>query len=215
MARGSPRTGGPPSTKIFCPLICPPTGIGDEGKYDASEVPSAAGVRARRARARPLERTRDSNPRPRPWLAKVRRECLNCRATAVSLRGSPLRRPTRYAEAVDPARARQLLAAERERIERDLAGLVHPDEGAAAEADEFDAGDLGRELLQDELDEGRREDLQEQLAAVERAEQRLAAGTYGLSVQSGEPIPDERLEAVPTAELTVAEADEEARRLGR
>jgi DnaK suppressor protein len=123
--------------------------------------------------------------------------------------------PTRYAEAVDPARARQLLAAERERIERDLAGLVHPDEGAAAEADEFDAGDLGRELLQDELDEGRREDLQEQLAAVERAVQRLAAGTYGLSVQSGEPIPDERLEVVPTAELTVAEADEEARRLGR
>ena len=116
---------------------------------------------------------------------------------------------------MDPARARQLLAAERERIERDLAGLVHPDEGVAAEADEFDAGDLGRELLQDELDEGRREDLQEQLAAVERAEQRLAAGTYGLSVQSGEPIPDERLEVVPTAELTVAEADEEARRLGR
>jgi DnaK suppressor protein len=133
----------------------------------------------------------------------------------VSLRGPPLRWPTRYSEAVDPARARQLLAAERERIERDLAGLVHPDEGAAAEADEFDTGDLGRELLQDELDEGRREDLQEQLAAVERAEQRLAAGTYGLSVQSGEPIPDERLEAVPTAELTVAEADEEARRLGR
>ena len=126
-----------------------------------------------------------------------------------------LRWPTRYAEAVDPARARQLLAAERERIERELAGLVHPDEGAAAEADEFDAGDLARELLQDELDEGRREDLQEQLAAIERAEQRLAAGTYGLSVQSGEPIPDERLEAVPTAELTVAEADEEARRLGR
>jgi len=180
----------------------------------ARSLPRPA-FRARRARARPLERTRDSNPPPLPWLAKVRRECLNYRATAVSLRGPPLRWPTRYAEAVDPARARQLLAAERERIERDLAGLVHPDEGAAAEADEFDAGDLGRELLQDELDEGRREDLQEQLAAVERAEQRLAAGTYGLSVQSGESIPDERLEAVPTAELTVAEADEEARRLGR
>ena len=155
-------------------------------------------------------RTRD----PYPRLAKVRRECLNYQVTAESF-AARLRWPTRYAEAVDPARARQLLAAERERIERDLAGLVHPDEGAAAEADEFDAGDLGRELLQDELDEGRREDLQEQLAAVERAEQRLAAGTYGLSVQSGEPIPDERLEAVPTAELTVAEADEEARRLGR
>ena len=40
---------------------------------------------------------------------------------------------------------------------------------------------------------------------MERAEARLAAGTYGLSVQSGEPIPDERLEVVPTAELTVEE----------
>ena len=116
---------------------------------------------------------------------------------------------------MDQARARQLLAAERERIERDLAELGHPDESDVAEADEFDAGDLGRELLQDEVDEGRRDDLQERLAAVERAERRLEAGTYGLSVQSGAPIPDERLEAVPTAELTVAEADEEARRLGR
>jgi DnaK suppressor protein len=43
------------------------------------------------------------------------------------------------------------------------------------------------------------------LAAAERAEQRLAAGTYGLSLESGEPIPDERLEAMPTAERTVEE----------
>ena len=30
-------------------------------------------------------------------------------------------------------------------------------------------------------------------------------GTYGLSIESGQPIPDERLEALPTAELTVEE----------
>ena len=35
--------------------------------------------------------------------------------------------------------------------------------------------------------------------------QKLAAGTYGLSVQSGDPIPDERLEALPTAERTLEE----------
>ena len=51
--------------------------------------------------------------------------------------------------------------------------------------------------------------LREELAAVERAEERLMSGTYGLSIDSGEPIPDERLEAVPTAERTV----EEERRL--
>jgi len=49
--------------------------------------------------------------------------------------------------------------------------------------------------------------LTEQLAAVERAEARLAAGTYGLSVDSGDPIPDERLEALPTAERTVREQE--------
>jgi DnaK suppressor protein len=110
-----------------------------------------------------------------------------------------------------------LLAAEREEIERQLAGLVHADEAAAAEAEQFGvhSANLAPELVQDELDEGLREGFQAQLAAVERAEQRVAAGTYGLSVRSGEPIPDERLEAVPTVELTVAEAEEQARRLGR
>ncbi len=48
--------------------------------------------------------------------------------------------------------------------------------------------------------------LRDRLATIERAEQRLAAGTYGLSIQSGVPIPDERLEADPAAELTVDEA---------
>jgi DnaK suppressor protein len=46
------------------------------------------------------------------------------------------------------------------------------------------------------------------LAAIERAERRLADGTYGLSVETGEPIPDERLEVMPAAERT---AEEQAR----
>jgi DnaK suppressor protein len=104
-------------------------------------------------------------------------------------------------------RARELLAAERKRIERELAGGKHEDDGEPA--DEFDPANLASDLYQDEFNEGRADDLREQLAALERAEARLAAGTYGLSVESGEPIPDERLEAVPTAELT---ADEERAR---
>jgi DnaK suppressor protein len=43
---------------------------------------------------------------------------------------------------------------------------------------------------------------------IERAQKRLEAGTYGLSVRSGRPIPDERLEADPAAELTVEEVGE-------
>ena len=108
---------------------------------------------------------------------------------------------------MDEERARKLLAAERERIERELRRLGPVDDGE--EADEFDAANRAADLYEDELAEGRAEDLREQLAAVERAEERLAAGTYGLSIESGQPIPDERLEALPTAELT---ADEERAR---
>jgi DnaK suppressor protein len=105
---------------------------------------------------------------------------------------------------MDDDRARELLIAERERIEKALSRLGHQDDGE--EADDIDPANLATDLYQDEFDAGLAEDLRGQLAAVERAEERLAAGTYGLSISSGEPIPDERLEIVPTAELT---ADEE------
>jgi len=104
---------------------------------------------------------------------------------------------------VDPDRARELLQAERSRIERALSTRGHEDDGE--EADDQDPSNLGADLYQDELDEGLREDLGAQLAAVERAEARLEAGTYGLSIESGDPIPDARLEIHPTAELTVEE----------
>ena len=100
-------------------------------------------------------------------------------------------------------KARRLLQAERERIERSLGGVAHEDDGEPA--DEFDAANQAADLYQDEFDKGVAQDLREQLAALERAEKRLADGTYGLSVKSGAPIPDERLEALPAAELTIEE----------
>ena len=109
---------------------------------------------------------------------------------------------------MDPERARELLAAERQRIERALARLGHQDSGNLA--DDEEPGDEGSDLYQDELDAGLADGLRRELEAVERAEARLASGTYGISVESGEPIPDERLEALPTAERTAAE--EAARR---
>jgi DnaK suppressor protein len=111
---------------------------------------------------------------------------------------------------MDRDHARQLLARERERIENAIADLRReaPDESDARvePGDEDDEG-----LYQDEFDAGRAQDYEEQLAALERAEARLADGTYGVSVDSGEPIPDQRLEAYPLAERTV---DEEERRAG-
>jgi DnaK suppressor protein len=111
---------------------------------------------------------------------------------------------------MDAERARELLGRDRARIESALASLQS--EGPLEGSDRLEPGDKDSEnLYDDELAAGRAGDLRDELAAVERAEARLAAGTYGLSVESGEPIPDERLEAVPTAERTVAEQQ----RLGR
>ena len=105
---------------------------------------------------------------------------------------------------MDPERARELLAEERKRIEHALVRRAHEDGG---EPGEEDSANLASDLYQDELDEGLADDLREELASVERAEARLAAGTYGLSIESGKAIPDERFEALPTAERT---AEEEA-----
>jgi DnaK suppressor protein len=103
---------------------------------------------------------------------------------------------------MDQAHAEALLAAERARLGRLLAtgsrDLEAPGLGDEVdEADRRDAGQTGAAI--DEL-------LRERWAALERAESRLAAGEYGRSVRSGRPIPDERLEADPLAELTVEEA---------
>jgi DnaK suppressor protein len=107
---------------------------------------------------------------------------------------------------MDDQRARELLAAERERIESALRrSAIEPTD----ELSTVEIADDASDTYQNEFDEGRAEDLRAQLAAVERAEKRLSDGKYGLSVESGEPIPDERLEAIPTAERTV---EEEARR---
>jgi DnaK suppressor protein len=105
---------------------------------------------------------------------------------------------------MDADRARELLAAERARIERALGHHQHTDSGELGDADD-EYADRASDLYDAELDETLRARLLDELAAVERAEGRLAAGTYGLSIESGEPIPDERLEAFPTAERTAAE----------
>ena len=68
--------------------------------------------------------------------------------------------------------------------------------------------DSAEPLTREGVDDSVRAELRERLAAIDRAEERLAAGTYGHSVRSGDVIPDDRLEADPAAELTVEEARE-------
>jgi DnaK suppressor protein len=105
---------------------------------------------------------------------------------------------------VDEGRARELLARERERIERSRADLGPAPDEELSHVDQHPA-DAGSDLFETEREEGLATQLREALAAIERAERRLADGKYGLSVESGEPIPDERLERMPWAERTVEE----------
>lgn len=107
---------------------------------------------------------------------------------------------------MDADRAAALVARERTRIEQQLTELERPQGEELSDADQH-PGDVGTELFEEERDRGLAERLREELEALERAELRIEGGTYGVSVESGEPIPDERLEAVPWAERTTEEQE--------
>jgi DnaK suppressor protein len=110
---------------------------------------------------------------------------------------------------IDEARARELLARERERIHEALTDLERDRRGDLEEIETAsDPADDAEVIESEEVDEALAEQLRNELTAVERAEERVAAGTYGLSIESGEPIPAGRLEAIPWAERT---ADEQER----
>jgi DnaK suppressor protein len=106
---------------------------------------------------------------------------------------------------MDEARARELLAQHRERIERTLADLARNDDDEELSHLDQHPADEGTEVFEDERDEGLSQRLRQELDAIARAERRLEEGSYGRSVESGEPIPDGRLEAVPWAERTAEE----------
>jgi RNA polymerase-binding transcription factor DksA len=98
------------------------------------------------------------------------------------------------------------LRAEHDRIQRELEELRAEtgNDGELSTIDQHPA-DAGTELFEEERVQSMIERLEQELQAVERAMQRVEDGTYGLSIESGEPIPDSRLEAVPHAERTVEE----------
>jgi DnaK suppressor protein len=108
---------------------------------------------------------------------------------------------------VNDDEARSLLLDERRRVEGLLDSTLHSaqDDRDAAN-DDGDFTDPAPGLNNEQVDNAIAESLRDRLAAIERAEQRLDDGTYGRSIRSGDPIPDERLRADPAAELTVEEA---------
>jgi len=108
---------------------------------------------------------------------------------------------------MDEQRARALVAGERRRIEAALAELAGEEQ--TEEASQFDqtgeSEEAGTELQHEMIDRALAVTLQDELASVARAEARIAQGTFGLSIESGTRIPDDRLAAEPLAERTVEE----------
>jgi DnaK suppressor protein len=108
---------------------------------------------------------------------------------------------------VNERRARELVARERTRVEGLLAarvGEIRAD-GTLQRQQTGEYIDAASALDSESVSVALAADLREQLAAVGRAEERVAQGTYGRSIESGLPIPDERLEAEPLAERTIDE----------
>ncbi len=109
---------------------------------------------------------------------------------------------------MDEQRARALLREKRAEVEQMIAdGETSVSLDSESEDEVGDSVDPGEPMVAEEVDGAVVASLQERLAALDRAEARLDAGTYGVSIRSGDPIPDERLEFDPAAELTVSEAE--------
>jgi RNA polymerase-binding protein DksA len=113
----------------------------------------------------------------------------------------------------DLERFRKRLAAERVAVEariaarsRDVQATVRDEEGVGDRADEA-ALLYDREQAIDDADLDR-----DTLAQIDRALERIEAGTYGVSEVSGKPIPIDRLEAVPHATTLVDEEPLQAER---
>jgi RNA polymerase-binding transcription factor DksA len=126
---------------------------------------------------------------------------------------------------MDSDQARQRLADERERL---VGVRTTFDEEHFSEQSESDSvgeissydqhqADMGTETFEREKDLSILEQVEAELADVEHALRRLDDGTYGTCEVCGKVIPDERLEAIPTARLCLehqAEAEREVRMAG-
>jgi DnaK suppressor protein len=103
---------------------------------------------------------------------------------------------------------RQRLLELKSELQRVRDGLQEDERFRAEEEEDFsehDSGDMSQSLFTREVDATVERQVERRLENLERALQKIEEGTYGLSDESGEPIPRGRLEAVPEATRTVEE----------
>jgi RNA polymerase-binding protein DksA len=117
--------------------------------------------------------------------------------------------------AIDTDRFRTLLLEERARVqaaienlERETAGSLVEETGEESAYDNH-LGDLATATYDRELEYGLEEGTEQVLEQIDAALKRVDEGTYGICRVCGQPIGEERLEAVPYADLCI----EDRRRL--
>jgi DnaK suppressor protein len=98
----------------------------------------------------------------------------------------------------------RILAEKADAIRAELTGLTEAPEDFGVIQFGKRAGDATNVAAEQLSRVGAHEQLQELLADIERAQAKLADGTYGLCDECGGPIGDDRLEALPWAAECVA-----------
>jgi RNA polymerase-binding transcription factor DksA len=99
---------------------------------------------------------------------------------------------------------RQALTGQAERLEDEANALLDDGETGDVKFDDEGAEGDGMAVERDR-DLMLSAQARDTVAEIDAALDRMAAGTYGYSTQSGLPIPHDRLEAIPWATLLVAE----------
>ena len=111
----------------------------------------------------------------------------------------------------DTDRFRRALLEERERVQSAIDHLHHENPGSledetgelvSSSADNH-LGDTATETLERQMSYTLEENAETVLAAIDAALQRIEDGTYGTCIRCGQPIAEERLEALPYAELCI------------
>jgi RNA polymerase-binding transcription factor DksA len=117
---------------------------------------------------------------------------------------------------MEPDDAHDRLTEERERLEHVRSGFesehLH-DESEDESTSELShlaqhSADVGTETFEREKDFSILEQVEAELADVDRALRRLDDGTYGICEACGNPISDERLAALPAARFCIAHQEQ-------
>ena len=114
---------------------------------------------------------------------------------------------------MDDDAARQRVLAEQERVSnlvRELRGELGSEGDASSELADYDQhpADSATETFEHEKDLGILEELENELAELQAALERIDNGTYGIDEDTGEPIDPARLEAFPSARTNVQRSGE-------